>query len=72
MKNSSLVSLAAALIGLSGCVAYPQDNYPGDRGHGGQRDSGRDQDRDQRDDSYGESRDRRPDCDPRVSGCPRH
>ena len=69
MKHSPLAFLAAALIGLSGCIAYPMDGPEG-RGHDAQRDRGRDQDRDQRDDNHGDNRERRPDCDPRVSDCP--
>jgi hypothetical protein len=66
MKYSSLVSLAAAFIGLSGCVAYPMDDHGG-HDRGAQRDRGRDQERDHRDDN----RDRHEDCDPRVSDCSR-
>jgi hypothetical protein len=72
MKHSSLISLAAALIGMSGCVAYPVDNYRESRDHGTQRDRGRDQYRDQRDSNHGDERDRRPDCDPRMADCFRH
>ena len=59
-------------MGLSGCVAYPLDRYPEDRDHGAQRDRGRDQDREQRDDNRGGHGDHRPDCDLRSSDCPRH
>ena len=65
MKYLSLTALAAALIGLSGCIAYPV----GDRG--GERDRGGDHDRDHRDEHHGEDRDHRPDCDPRMGNCQR-
>lgn len=70
MKNTSLIALAAALIGLSGCVAYPMGDY------GGERDRGGDHDRNHRDDRHGDDRDRdrdhHPDCDSRTSDCPHH
>ena len=69
MKNPSLIALAAVLIGLSGCVAYPLGDH-GERG--GQRDRGGDQDRDHRDDHHGDDRDHHPDCDPRNADCPHH
>jgi hypothetical protein len=58
------------MIGLSGCVAYPLDNYRDGRDRGAQRDRG--QDRDQRDDNRDGNRDRRSDCDSRNSDCSRH
>ena len=74
MKNSPLIALAAALIGLSGCVAYPVEDYPpgGEHGARHERDRDRDRDRDQRDDRHGDDRDRHPDCDPRMSDCQHH
>jgi len=72
MKYSSLAALAAALIGLSGCIAYPVDNYSNRGDRGAERDRGRDHDRDRRDnrgDSRDDDRDRG--CDPRVSDCRR-
>jgi hypothetical protein len=72
MKTSTLISLAVALIALSGCIAYPMDGYPPGGEHGAQRDRGHDQDHDQRDDRHHDDRDRRPDCDPRASDCSRH
>ncbi len=67
MKHLSVAALGTALILLSGCVAYPLDNYParGDRGGGhdrGQnRDGNRDRDcgRDRSDCRGGAGRDRR-------------
>jgi len=67
MNNSSLLALAAALIGLSGCVAYPAEGYPPGGDRGARQD--RDRDHDQRDDRNDDNRDRRGDCDPRVSDC---
>lgn len=72
MKNSSLIALAAALIGLSGCVAYPMEGYPPGGEHGGRQDRDHDRDRDHRDDRHDDNRDRRGDCDPRVSDCQHH
>ncbi len=72
MKYSSLIALAAALIGLSGCVAYPLEGYPPGDEHGARHDRDRDHERDQRDDRHDDNRDRRPDCDPRLSDCARH
>ncbi len=66
MKTTSLMALAAALIGLSGCVVYPMGE------HGGERDRGGDHDRDHRDDRHGDDRDHHPDCDSRTSDCPHH
>jgi hypothetical protein len=66
MKNAAWISLVAAWIGLSGCVAYPLGNYRDGRDRGAQRDRG--QDRDNRDGN----RDHRSDCDTRNSDCPRH
>ena len=66
MKTTSLIALAAALIGLSGCVAYPMGEP------GGERDRGGDHDRDHRDDRHGDDRDHHADCDSRTSDCPHH
>ena len=73
-QRSLLVALSVALLGLSGCVAYPigHPEHRGDQGY--QRDGDRDHDRD----GYRDQRDRRDDrhddsnCDPRVSDCRRH
>ncbi len=68
MKNASSIAVAIALIGLSGCVAYPLGDRSEGDGHGGHRD--RDPGHDQRDDRHGDGRDGRPDCDPRAPDCP--
>ncbi len=72
MKNLSLIALALAFVGLSGCIAYPVGDYPAGGEHGDRHDRDRDRDRDHRDDHQGDNRDRHPDCDPRMSDCTRH
>jgi hypothetical protein len=51
MKLLSVALLGAALLGLSGCVAYPVDGYY--QGHGHDRYGHYDRDRDSRGDNHG-------------------
>jgi hypothetical protein len=55
MKHLSLAAICAALLVLSGCVAYPIDSYPARGGQSAEHD--RDRGRDHNDNRGGERRD---------------